>query len=628
MQKIMRKITYIFGLLMCIFFFSCEKEEFVTNSGNEDSGNDFYINPEDTAGIIVPEGYSLVIFPGNQAMTRAGSETRIQHLQYIIYQEDESGNYIQYEANKIIKQDLSSWPLKAEITSLPKNHTYKVVFLGNVDKSAFGVNQTEEVLIGTGKGTNYTDARIVLPIVEFSDNNMFFHAKADFNTNATAYVPITLKRIVSRNDITKEGLLTAYANGVTSDKEYKAAYLKQIVQEKMKQSIFTGRNSTFRYQMAESVKADLIYPLIYMGLAQESDANTLKDTYTAIGKYISEWDSYKPTNANVLKYIQDARGTYPDLVQAEYANNFCIRYAQYLYDTFVEEESKDNTSLEAALERIYSDNIDIKEGNFSVKSIDESVSKAIDALDASYTSGELLPWRNIAYNSKSIVQINEAMPMPGSVDFDLNVDAASNQTGNKYYSMKDAPDYGSDKYISLISFGEAATSSNKLGILKISSASSEGTNINHVPNTSTEIISTGFNAGELHRNIRSVTTQNISNVSLINPKSLMTGDTYKQKVEVSFYNVLHYALNPTENGTSLTIGNDTQFTIENIPASAKGKVANLQSLLLNYFNNSKYTNLSSWKDSEISFPMVTFQVPDLSPSNMNVTTTWTTSEVQ
>lgn len=628
MQKIMRKITYIFGLLMCIFFFSCEKEEFVTNSGNEDSGNDFYINPEDTAGIIVPEGYSLVIFPGNQAMTRAGSETRIQHLQYIIYQKDESGNYIQYEANKIIKQDLSSWPLKAEITSLPKNHTYKVVFLGNVDKSAFGVNQTEEVLTGTGKGTNYTDARIVLPIVEFSDNNMFFHAKADFNTNTTAYVPITLKRIVSRNDITKEGLSTAYANGVTSDKEYKAAYLEQIVREKMKQSIFTGRNSTFRYQMAESVKADLIYPLIYMGLAQESDANTLKGTYTSIEKYISEWDSYKPTNANVLKYIREARGTYPDLVQAAYANNFCIRYAQYLYDTFVEEESKDNTSLEAALERIYSDNINIEEGNFRYKSIDKSVSKAIDALNASYTSGELLPWRNIAYNSKSIVQINEAMPMPGAVGFDLNVDAAYNQTGNKYYSMKDAPDYGSDKYISLISFGEAATSSNKLGILKISSASSEGTNINHVPNTSTEIISTGFNAGELHRNIRSVTTQNISNVNLINPKSLMAGDTYKQKVEVSFYNVLHYALNPTENGTSLTIGNDTQFKIDNIPASAIGKVANLQSLLLNYFNNSKYPNLSNWKDSEISFPMVTFQAPDLSPSNMNVTTTWTTNEVQ
>ena len=76
--------------------------------------------------------------------------------------------------------------------------------------------------------------------------------------------------------------------------------------------------------MAESVKADLIYPLIYMGLAQESDANTLKDTYTAIGKYISEWDFYQPTNADVLKYIRDARRTYPDLVQTKYANTYMI----------------------------------------------------------------------------------------------------------------------------------------------------------------------------------------------------------------------------------------------------------------------------------------------------------------
>lgn len=624
----MRKINYIFTLLLCFFLFSCEKEDFSSADNNQNDEDEFYINPEDTAGIVIPEGYSLVVFPGSKAMTKAaGSETRIQHLQYIIYQDDGNGNYIQYRANDKVNKDLSSWPIKAIVTSLPKDKSYKVVFLGNVDRSAFGVNQTADVLTGTGTGSNYTDARIILPIVEFSDNNMFFYAKADFSTTATAYVPITLKRIVSRNDITREGLSAQYANGVTNDTEYKAAYLEQIVREKMKESIFTGKNSTFRYQMAESVKADLIYPLIYMGLTQESDANTLKGTYTAVDKYIAEWESYKPTDTNILTYIRDLRGTYPTLVQTEYANNFCIRYAQYLYDTFVKEESTDNTSLEAALNKIFSDNIAITEGDYLYQSIDKSVSKTIDALNASYTSGELLPWRNITNNRKSIVQINATMPMPGAVDFDLNVDATYNLTGNKYYSMKDAPDNGSDKYISLISLGEAATSGNNLGITKIFSASPEGNDINHVPTTSAEIISTGFNAGQFHRNIRNVTTQSISNISLINPKSLMTGDNYKQKIEVSFYNVLQ-TLNPVENGTSITIGNDTQFIIENIPASAKAKVANLQSVILNYFNKSKYPNLSNWNDSEVSFPMVTFQVPDLSPSNINVTTTWTTSEVQ
>ena len=178
----MRKINYIFALLLCFFLFSCEKEEFSSADNNQNDEDEFYINPEDTAGIVIPDGYSLVVFPDSKAMTRAtGDETRVQHLQYIIYQDNGDGNYIQYRANDKVNQDLSSWPIKAIVTSLPKGKSYKVVFLGNVDKSAFGVNQTTDVLIGTGKGTNYTDARIVLPIVEFSDNNMFFYAKADFN---------------------------------------------------------------------------------------------------------------------------------------------------------------------------------------------------------------------------------------------------------------------------------------------------------------------------------------------------------------------------------------------------------------------------------------------------------------
>lgn len=631
MKKIMRKITYIFGLLMCVFFFSCEKEEFITNSGNEDSGNDFYINPEDTAGIIVPEGYSLVIFPGNQAMTRAGSETRIQHLQYIIYQQNGSGEYIQYEANKIIRQDLSSWPLKSEVTSLPKNHTYKVVFLGNVDKSAFGANQTTDVLTGTGKGKNFTNARILLPSVEFSNNNMYFFAKAEFNTNATAYVPITLKRIVSRNDITKEELLPGYTDGVTDDKTYKAAYWKQMVREKMKDIIFTGEKSAFRYQVAEALKKNMIYPLVYVGLSKPEDATTIEQYYSVVKQYNTEWDSYKPGDL-YLGYLSDVPKVYPSLVdsKSDYANNLCIRYAQYLYDTFVKDESVDPQSVTKALEAIFTDNIDYIVNNISQgKSIDLAVNKTITAIEDTYNSGVLIPWRLMNNNKFSVVNISADTPVPGAVDFDLNTDATHGFTGEKYYRLNNPASSTSDKYISIVSLGEPQSSTNNLKISKIYAASSGGTNINYNPTTKNEIVSEEFTAGGFKRNIRNVTTQNISGVVLLNPQQLLNGDKYKQKIEVNYYHVFQ-AMNPVETtATSITIGNNTQsqFTIENVQ-NAIIKVSGMQSYILNLLNNSKYPYLNLEDETKISFPFVTFTCPDLSSTNLNVTTEWTTKEVQ
>ena len=249
----MKQQKYIFAILLSFVLFSCEKEELAIDNGEFPEDNEYFINPEDTAGIIVPKGYSLVMFPGSQLMTRATTnDHRITHLQYIIYQKDDAGNYIQFEPNKTVQGDLTSWPLKVIARVLPEGKDYKVVFLGNVNKTT--LNTTSEVLTGTGKGSNYNDARILLPRVEFTATNMYYMASSEFTTDMTKYVPITLKRIVSRNDITKEGLFGKYAEGVTSESGYKSAYWKQLVETKLRECIFTGEKSAFKYQLAEALK--------------------------------------------------------------------------------------------------------------------------------------------------------------------------------------------------------------------------------------------------------------------------------------------------------------------------------------------------------------------------------------
>lgn len=621
----MKQQKYIFAILLSFVLFSCEKEELAIDNGEFPEDNEYFINPEDTAGIIVPKGYSLVMFPGSQLMTRATiNDHRITHLQYIIYQKDDAGNYIQFEPNKTVQGDLTSWPLKVIARVLPEEKDYKVVFLGNVNKTT--LNTTSEVLTGTGKGSNYNDARILLPRVEFTATNMYYMASSEFTTDMTKYVPITLKRIVSRNDITKEGLSGKYAEGVTSESGYKSAYWKQLVETKLKECIFTGEKSAFKYQLAEALKKNMIYPLIYIGLNSPEDATSLEQYYSVVKQYNSEWDSYKPADL-YLKTLLELRLSYPDLIKEDYPNNFCIQYAQYLYDTFIEEESKDPQAVTKALEAIFTDNIDYVVNHVATACIDAAVDKTITALTAAYTtSGVVLPWRFMHDNFYSVVDINSQLP--SAVDFNLNP-TAHESIGEKFYRFNAAQDYVSDKYISIITLGEPNANENKLEISKLYTTSENKTSIDDIPVTKKELVSAGFSAGNFHRNIRSVTTQVINGANLINPQLLLSDEKYKQKIEVNYYHVFQ-AMNPVENANSITLGNDakSQFTIQNIQ-NATPKIGIMQSYILNTLNY-KYI-LQQMQGNEYlnhSFPFVTFTCPDLSSTNLNVTTEWTTRQEQ
>lgn len=623
----MRRINYIIALLTSIFFISCEKEEFIVNDNdNAWDGKEFYINPEDTAGIVVPEGYSLVIFPGSHTMTRATNETRITHLQYLIYQK-EGNEWIQYLDNRKINQDFSSWPIKAIALSVPKGKEYRVVFLGNVDRSVFGSNQTEEVLTGTGEGTNYSAARIILPRVEFSDRNMYYHAMADFNTNEenVPVVNILLKRIVSRNDITKEALSADYTDGVTNDATYKAAYWKQIIKENMKGCIFTDANSTFSSQVAEGLKRYLIYPLIYCGLVELSDATGLIATgsYPAVAKFMEEWDyGYKPEQIYLdalLKYRNyDINSGY---ITKEYANNLYIRHAEYLYGVFI--GNRDAVTHSKALTEIFNNNIKITEKDDNgvtswPNSIDAAIEKTITAFSKNYTSGVLLPWRFMTGSPYSVVNINTRIPI--AIDFNLENQEYEENPGNKYYQLKSNADNTKDKYISIITLGDINTSSNKLGITSISSAASGGTNIDYAAVAGNTFVNDAFTAGGFQRNIKSVSTEKIESISFINPQSTISGDSYKQRINVNMYNVLKNSLNLQSATNQISVGSDTYYYTINKELIQEKDLINLQNDIIGMFMDNEYYV------TEKVYPFVTFICPDVSPENINVTTSWVTTQ--
>lgn len=626
----MKQLNYLFALALCFHLFSCEKEEFAAGIQPEEGGDEFYISPEDTAGIRVPEGEALVVFPGHRAATKA-AETRISHLQYLIYQEDATtpGKYLQYKGNRIVDRGLlSSWPLKSIVTTLPKDKNYKVVFLGNVDPSVFGAGQTREVLTGTGDGTDYAAARILLPRVEFSENTMYYTAVRSFSTNAAAYVPVTLKRIVSRNDITKEGLSPGYADGVTDDATYKSAYWKEMVQTKLKESIFTGLTSAFRYQVAEEIKRNLIYPFIYIGLAKPEDVDALTG-YSAVAKYKEEWAAYNPGKTYTDIFDQYRSGEYKGYVVSgdQYPNNVFIRYAQYLYDAFVVESSQDTTTLKGALSQIYADNkpIEIKNGSVTTTqlSTDAAVSKVVAALTDGYTAGELLPWRSMADKAYCAVEINT--PFPAGVDFDLNPDANLwEAAGTKYYRMRTSPDHAKDAYISVITLGEASSGVNRLGISALSSTTSGGTTIDSPATIANKFVGSPFTAGGFLRNIKSITTQKIESASLIDTKSVKNEVKYQQKMEINFNNVF-LKMNPRNENSNkrLLIGNDESFVIENLGITVS-QVAYLQSRILNLLNEGKYNPTQLNDVANLTFPFITFSSPDVSPGNLKITTKWTT----
>lgn len=237
------------GLLLAVC--ACSKEDLNTTSDGEKGG----------AVVALPEGTFVVDYSVSDGETsRAGEEgrlnTSISSLLYLLY--DSEGQLVKEREIPGIGKD-TKWPLERENMSWEQREalkdtlnvemTYTAVFLANTDAELFkdasgkaeqvffyktvteGADETSETTYA-----NLQDVYLKLPSVPFNDKNMFYISKhtlsaknADgtvVNDRETPYnCPVTLKRLVSRMDITKaevtdemikEGLKEFYYQGETA----------------------------------------------------------------------------------------------------------------------------------------------------------------------------------------------------------------------------------------------------------------------------------------------------------------------------------------------------------------------------------------------------------------------------
>lgn len=303
-MKLIKNIHWLF-LFLATSLISCEKDE-TENLQNENTTN-------------VPEGYVKVSFWGEDAATRAassGPSSRIKHLQFLLYKLDGGAYKLDKSNSKVLFSNQSSvnWPLEdkhLQTMMLPINNSYKVVFLGNVDKSVFG--QTDEVLTGVEADANFDAARIHAPSVAFSDNTMYHLGVSEFNTNSeegtSKNINILLQRIVSRTVLATYGISDGMDTNTGEPRSnYASKYFYSLLDNEhpltIKDVVF-GVEGALGKQFLELLKKDIIFPVAYMLKKNgklPADKNFAK-WYSSVENDDTFWAKYIPA------YMADAMYT-------------------------------------------------------------------------------------------------------------------------------------------------------------------------------------------------------------------------------------------------------------------------------------------------------------------------------
>lgn len=227
-------ILIITGILLALFFTGCEKEldevreQEPTEDGSGQGG--------DNGSVNVPEGYFVVNFtPQAGDVTRApitGSDMRIRNIRYLIY--NSSSTFVK-EKVVLSTSGFTVWPLNVVRDTLPKG-SYTAVFLGNMEKTLFpytvsGGGQGYSDVLANYKGA-MSDARIVLPNGQFSDNTEYYWAKVPFS-DAAPQPNVVLQRVIGmfkvhRNFVDAQMALDTLTNHVVTNINAKNIITAQV----------------------------------------------------------------------------------------------------------------------------------------------------------------------------------------------------------------------------------------------------------------------------------------------------------------------------------------------------------------------------------------------------------------
>lgn len=476
-------------------FASCDKEDmYMEPQQPEPNGNgDFIINPEDTAGIVVPEGCGLVVFPGNRMQTRAsldpvtGESNRISTLRILIYKENENGTFEYVKAQDI--QNPTNWPLSGAATTILETGTYRAVFVGNMDASLFG---NEEVLTGVGEGHSYADARINLPSIDkFSTLNLFhWFSSGNFEvTENTTIVPVTLQRIVSRSSLTTYGI----PDGIeVTGSDYPSRFYTSLLDKNHPAGLYDMVfGKPFEKGLQEMLERDLIFPLAYV-LAQ----NNKLDERSAVGQwynsltqdeyltnYIKKTDSqegYTKDGYDNIEAVKEGLSTLSESFSKEYSSSIDAipEYLNKLYsgdytEAFVAQIITDNLS-----------NVDDYESGRSRPSFTVAKEETVNALkEAQSGSNAIFP----TWDKLQDMTVTLSGTYPSTIDFDLKV-CDTKEIAETSVKLTTLQDGNSDKVLNIYLLGENGSESTyQFGLTSLSDYTTDGISGQTLqPNTWTE----------------------------------------------------------------------------------------------------------------------------------------------
>lgn len=181
--------------------------------------------PEDEDLPLAGDGKFIVNYGATEgSTTRAlsdslGASERISSLHYFVY-EKKNGELIKQRTIRGINKDTKwpidnrydmPWELRQDLQdTLVANYDYRILFIANIDPKLFKKKDGSEHPALLRDEQNYNSAKLLLPEVPFSDNNMFYLWEGELiNTKPGETVKrndVLLRRLVTRTDVKRMGI--------------------------------------------------------------------------------------------------------------------------------------------------------------------------------------------------------------------------------------------------------------------------------------------------------------------------------------------------------------------------------------------------------------------------------------
>lgn len=239
--------------------------------------------PEPDDGLLqVADGQFVVSYGTSEAVSRALStdplpaNKRISSLHYFVYDET-SKNLIKMRQIRGINESthwpISSrenmpWDLRQDLQdTLMVGPKYRILFIANIDSTLFTLPDGTRHPALVRNVEKYTSAKILLPKVPFSDNNMYYMWEDTLQVMSKTTVKrndVKLQRLVTRTDVRREAIdLKKELYKVVANKGYEKMVKMLRINDKIDEHVdkFCGRmlkNMTKDYKDQAKQLTDLL----------------------------------------------------------------------------------------------------------------------------------------------------------------------------------------------------------------------------------------------------------------------------------------------------------------------------------------------------------------------------------